>query len=114
MARSSRLFDRYIMVDWSAGDRRRSGRQDCICIAHGAASDLSPATISPRSRTEAERIIRAELRGIISRDERVLLCADFDYGYPAGFASVLPVADRREMARGGSCGITCASMYGMI
>src|SRR5262249_35236708 len=85
------LFDAYVMVDWSASDRRRSGRQDCIWIAHGSAEAAAPVAVSPPSRTEAERIIRAELQSVVTRNKgRVLLCADFGYGYPTGFASLLP------------------------
>jgi hypothetical protein len=85
------LFDAYIMVDWSGGDRRRGGRQDCIWIAHGSSSAVSPDTVSPPSRTEAENLIRTQLQSIIgTKTGRVLVCADFGYGYPAGFASLLP------------------------
>lgn len=84
------LFDAYIMVDWSGSDRRRAGRQDCIWIAYGPAAAAAPTTVSPPSRTEAEQIIRAQLRPIVAANKgRVLLCADFGYGYPAGFASLL-------------------------
>jgi precorrin-8X/cobalt-precorrin-8 methylmutase len=89
------LFDFYIMVDWSGGDRRRAGKQDCIWIAHGRVTDHAPVTVSPPSRTEAEQLIRAQLRSIVGRG-RVLVCADFGYGYPAGFAALLSpwVADK--------------------
>src|SRR5215468_1271596 len=84
------LFDAYVMVDWSGSDRRRSGRQDCIWIAHGSGEVAAPVTVSPPSRTEAEQIIRAELQSVVTRNKgRVLLCADFGYGYPAGFGSFL-------------------------
>src|ERR1051325_9306346 len=87
------LFGAYVMVDWSGSDRRRSGRQDCIWIAHGAVDAAAPLTLSPPSRTEAEQIIRAELQSAVTRNKgRVLICADFGYGYPAGFASLLPTA----------------------
>ena len=85
------LFDAYVMVDWSGGDRRRAGKQDCIWIAHGSATDAVPMTMSPPSRTEAKHLIRAQLQPIVvAKKGRVLLCADFGYGYPAGFASLLP------------------------
>jgi precorrin-8X/cobalt-precorrin-8 methylmutase len=85
------LFDAYVMVDWSGGDRRRAGKQDCIWIAHGSATDAVPMTMSPLSRTEAVHLIRAQLQPIVvAKKGRVLLCADFGYGYPAGFASLLP------------------------
>jgi hypothetical protein len=84
------LFDAYIMVDWSGGNSRRAGKQDCIWIAHGPATAADPATVSPSSRTDAEGIIRSQLElTAASNNGRVLLCADFGYGYPAGFASLL-------------------------
>jgi hypothetical protein len=46
--------------------------------------------VSPPSRTDAEHIIRSLLQLIVESNKgRVLLCADFGYGYPAGFASLL-------------------------
>ncbi len=85
------LFDAYVMVDWSGGNGRRAGKPDCIWIAHGSATATGPKTVSPPSRTEAAHIIRSQLQFIVgSKKGRVLLCADFGYGYPAGFASLLP------------------------
>ena len=84
------LFDAYVMVDWSGGDSRRCGEDDCIWIAHGARTDEVPATQSPCSRTEAEAAIRSLLEPFAeSRENRVLVFADFGYGYPTGFASLL-------------------------
>src|SRR5437667_354283 len=78
------------MVDWSGSDRRRAGRADCIWIAHGRATTAEPSTVSQPSRTDAEQLIRAEIESIVAANKgRVLLCADFGYGYPAGFASLL-------------------------
>ncbi|HYY25817.1 MAG TPA: hypothetical protein VE689_10025 [Candidatus Udaeobacter sp.] len=84
------LFDAYVMVDWSGSDRRRAGRQDCIWIAYGPSTAAVPTTVSPPSRTEAEHLMRAQLQPIVAAKKgRVLLCADFGYGYPAGFATLL-------------------------
>jgi precorrin-8X/cobalt-precorrin-8 methylmutase len=84
------LFDAYVMVDWSGGNSRRAGKQDCIWIAHGPATAGDPTTVSSPSRTEAEHIIGSQLQLIVgSNNGRVLLCADFGYGYPMGFASLL-------------------------
>lgn len=84
------LFDAYVMIDWSAANRRRGGKHDCIWIAHGPATADYPVTVSPASRTEAEQIIRSQVRLVLeSNHGRVLLCADFGYGYPRGFASLL-------------------------
>jgi len=79
-------FDAYIMVDWSGGDGRRGGRADCIWVAHGAARDRAPATTSPWSRSEAAALLRQLL---VQTGRKVLVCADFAYGYPAGFAGLL-------------------------
>lgn len=85
------LFDAYVMVDWSGSNGRRAGKHDCIWIAHGPATADAPTTVSPHSRTEAEHVICSQLQPIVdSKKGRVLLCADFAYGYPAGFASLLP------------------------
>ena len=89
--RSRPLFDAYVMVDWSGGDRRCGGKDNCIWVAHGARMDAVPAAQSPCSRTEAEGTIRSLLEPFAeSREKRMLVCADFGYGYPAGFAAVLP------------------------
>jgi precorrin-8X/cobalt-precorrin-8 methylmutase len=92
------LFDAYIMMDWSGSDRRRAGRQDCIWIAHGPSTATVPSTVSPPSRTEAEQFIRAQLQSIVAaKKRRVLFCADFGYGYPAGFASSLSTSVSGEV-----------------
>ena len=84
------FFDAYIMVDWSGANRRRSGKADCIWIGHGPATSAKPITESPPSRTDAEQLIRAKMASVVTANKgRVLLCADFGYGYPAGFASLL-------------------------
>jgi hypothetical protein len=82
-------FDAYVMIDWSGGDRRRGGRPDCLWIAYGKAGASRPRTISPAARSEAEAAVRAILLGT---GGRVLVCADFAYGYPAGFAALLAPA----------------------
>src|SRR5262249_43744445 len=92
------LFDAYVKVDWSGSARRRAGRQGCIWIANGSATAAEPATVSPPSRTEAEHLIRAQLRPIVAaKNGRVLLCADFGYGYPSGFAPLLSQSVRSEV-----------------
>lgn len=93
------LFDAYIMVDWSGGDRRRAKKPDCIWIAHAPAAADAPMTVSPPSRTEAAQIICAQLQSMVAAKQgRVLLCADFGYGYPYGFASLLANSVSGELA----------------
>lgn len=79
------------MVDWSGADRRRSGKPDTIWIAHGASVAAAPLTHSTASRTEAETFIRSELLSFLKTHAgRALVSFDFAYGYPAGFAELLP------------------------
>src|SRR5687768_4527408 len=92
------LFDAYIMIDWSGSDQRRAGRADCIWIAHGLATSAEPSTVSPPSRTAAEHVIRTQLQSIVATNKRrVLHCADFGYGYPAGFSALLTKSDGGEL-----------------
>ena len=90
MTEGAAVLDAYVMMDWSGGNGRRAGKQDCIWIAHGLAMGAAPETVSPGSRSEAERIIRSLLQPFVGpTGGRVLVCADFAYGFPAGFASLL-------------------------
>lgn len=90
------LFDVYVMVDWSGGDQRRGGKQDCIWIAHGPATAAKPITLSPYSRTEAEHAIRSLIQAVVEAKGRGLVGADIAYGYPAGLAALLPPSVRGE------------------
>lgn len=79
------------MVDWSGGNGRRPRKQDAIWIAHGSFSAETPHTDGPASRSEAEALLRSLLEPFASGNaaSRALVCFDFAYGYPSGFASCL-------------------------
>ena len=83
-------FDYYIMVDWSGGNSRRANRNDCIWIAYGCKCSHKPICHSPASRTEAMQLITKLLEDVVGPDNHCLICFDFAFGYPAGFASHLP------------------------
>ncbi len=81
------IFDRYIIVDWSASNRPRVGKDSvwvCVLGADGHISMHNPST-----RGKAEVIVRDDLRRCVADGERVLVGFDFPYGYPAGFAAAL-------------------------
>lgn len=80
------LFNSYIMTDWSGANRRRGHRADAIWIAYGRVDDERPSFESPYSRTEALESITKILGETVKKRERVLVCFDFAYGYPAPFA----------------------------
>jgi precorrin-8X/cobalt-precorrin-8 methylmutase len=80
------LFDHYVIVDWSAAARPKTGR-DSIWICHrgphGERCD------NPPTRHLAKRHLADILAAATGRGERVLLGFDFPFGYPEGFAARL-------------------------
>jgi precorrin-8X/cobalt-precorrin-8 methylmutase len=80
-------FDRYVVVDWSAGSVRRTGRDSIWTCSLGAAGDA--ATRNPPTRRAAEAEVRRLLLDAVRAGERVLVGFDFPYAYPRGFAAAL-------------------------
>lgn len=76
------LFDRVVMVDWSANATPKRGR-DSIWIADSESS----AVVNPSTRSEAMDAIDEVIETSIS--QRVLIGFDFSFGYPAGFAEAV-------------------------
>jgi hypothetical protein len=81
------IFDRYVIVDWSASNRARVGKDSAWVCLLDAAGHLG--TENPSTRGKAEVMIRDALRHFVARGERVLVGFDFPYGYPAGLAAAL-------------------------
>lgn len=81
------LFDRYVIVDWSASSSPKSGK-DSIWIAVLDAGG-SVTTSNPPTRGRAEAFLRSMLIRSVANGERVLVGFDFPYGYPDGFAEAL-------------------------
>ncbi len=87
----ARLFDAYIMVDWSAASKPVTGKNSIWIgiLARDARLKLQYQTANIETRLKA----RAFLEGIISkltgRGDRVLVGFDFSLGYPAGTAAAL-------------------------
>ena len=74
------LFDRIVMVDWSAAAVPTTGA-DSIWIADVAVGGAGTATLSnPATRADAMQT----LRGLAQRSERLLIGFDFAFGYPRG------------------------------
>jgi precorrin-8X/cobalt-precorrin-8 methylmutase len=81
------MFDRYIIVDWSASNSPKTGKDSVwICDLRRAGDPLSA---NPSTRRKAEEQLRHLLIDAIDRSERVLIGFDFPYGYPRGFAAAL-------------------------
>ena len=84
------IFDRYVIVDWSARNRPVSGKDSVWACVLDAAGRIS--TQNPRTRGRAELMIRPALGHLVADGERVLVGFDFPYGYPAGLAAALGLA----------------------
>jgi precorrin-8X/cobalt-precorrin-8 methylmutase len=81
---TERLFDRFVMVDWSAASQPTRG-EDSIWRASYDVLSGTRQCINHPTRADAFRSIRAEL--VAAPDRRVLLGFDFALGYPEGFAA---------------------------
>ena len=87
----ARLFDAYIMVDWSAAAKPATGANS-IWIGI-AARDVRLRTVftaaNPDTRVKAVALIKDIIGKLNRRGDRVLLGFDFSLGYPAGTAAAL-------------------------
>jgi precorrin-8X/cobalt-precorrin-8 methylmutase len=79
-------FDSYVIVDWSASNQPKSGR-DSIWICR---RDRDGERIeNPPTRHRAREVIAEMLAVGTARGERMVLGFDFPFGYPQGFAERL-------------------------
>jgi len=77
------LFDAYLMVDWSANGKPKTGADSVwYCLFEPAAGRLW--TANPPTRQHAFEYIRGELVDLAGRGRRVLVGFDFPYGFPRG------------------------------
>jgi precorrin-8X/cobalt-precorrin-8 methylmutase len=98
-AATHHLFDRYVMVDWSAASSPRLGR-DSIWIAQRTPDNRATAPVNISTRAAA----MAALTDLVmtTGDERVLIGFDFTFGYPTGTA---------DLITGGELGATWANVW---
>jgi precorrin-8X/cobalt-precorrin-8 methylmutase len=80
------LFDSIAMVDWSAANQPRQGRDSIWLCWRGPDGDMIE---NPRTRHAATALLSELLARATTRGERVLLGFDFPFGYPSGFAARL-------------------------
>lgn len=80
-------FDRIVIVDWSAANQPRQGKDSIWIAAHDR-----PAW-NPATRAQAATDLRALCEAALMAGERLLIGADFAFGYPAGFAPALTGQD---------------------
>jgi hypothetical protein len=92
----ARLFNAYVIVDWSAASKPNTGA-DSVWIGvlkRDVRFRLAFEAFNPPTRAEAEKKLVAVLDDLKKRGERALLGFDFPLGFPRGFATALklPVA----------------------
>ena len=92
MPRAAPLFDTYLMVDWSAANTPKRGR-DSIWLCQlerrrGGALALA-AHENPATRHGAHARLREILVGALAKRRSVLVGCDFPFGYVAGLAARL-------------------------
>jgi molybdopterin molybdotransferase len=75
--------DRVVVLDWSAARGARQGR-DSIWIGQADAAGVSAE--NPPHRGAAEARLGVIVAEALAKAERVLIGADFAFGFPAGFA----------------------------
>jgi len=81
-----RLFDTYIIVDWSAAATPKTGR-DSIWICRLCPDGETVANLP--TRHAARELLAGMLADAVDKGERVVAGFDFPFGYPAGFAKRL-------------------------
>jgi hypothetical protein len=88
---SQRLFQAYVMVDWSAAAKPATGA-DSIWVGvlkRNVRFQMAFEAHNPPTRTEAEKMLNSILDDLKRKNERALLGFDFPMGFPSGTATAL-------------------------
>jgi hypothetical protein len=92
-----RLFDAYVVVDWSATNGRSPVRPspDAVWVGERVIKDdgyfVGSSEIYFRTRSSCMDHVRNRLLRHTSLGRRVFIAFDFAYGYPAGFTEAIGV-----------------------
>ncbi|MBN8606606.1 MAG: cobalamin biosynthesis protein CbiG [Caulobacterales bacterium] len=88
---SQRLFQAYVMVDWSAAAKPTTG-PDSIWIGvlkRNVRFQMAFEAHNPATRADAEKLLAGVLDDLKRKSERVLVGFDFPLGFPRGTAAAL-------------------------
>jgi len=88
---NQRLFQAYVMVDWSAAAKPATGA-DSIWIGvmkRNVRFQMAYEAHNPATRTEAEKLLEQILTDLARKSERVLVGFDFPLGLPRGTAKAM-------------------------
>ncbi|MEM9738363.1 MAG: hypothetical protein AAF829_00710 [Pseudomonadota bacterium] len=91
----ARLFDAYIMVDWSAAAKPVTGANSVWVgiLAKDARLKFQFRAVNPDTRLKARAFIHDMVTKLIKRGDKVLLGFDFSFGFPAGTADAMAFGD---------------------
>ncbi|MBY0563815.1 MAG: cobalamin biosynthesis protein CbiG [Hyphomonadaceae bacterium] len=92
---SVRLFQAYVMVDWSAASKPATGA-DSIWIGvlkRNVRFQMAFEAHNPATRAEAERLLNGLLDDLKRKSERALVGFDFPLGFPRGAAAALKLGE---------------------
>ena len=87
----ARLFNAYVIVDWSAASKPTTGA-DSIWVGvlkRDVRFRMAFESHNPATRAEAEKLIAGILDDRAKRSERTLIGFDFNLGFPRGLAAGL-------------------------
>ena len=87
----ARLFDAYVVVDWTAAEGRKTGDQSLWIgvVKRDVRFRFAFEAHNPATRAEGEALLRSILTDLAKKGQRVLLGFDFGLGLPAGTAKRL-------------------------
>lgn len=90
----ARLFDAYIIVDWSAASKPAQGANSVWigALARDARLKFNFQAVNPSTRLKARELIAGLAERFVSRGDKVLIGFDFSLGYPAGTAKAAGLA----------------------
>lgn len=90
----TRLFDAYLIVDWSAENGPKTGANSIwwsLAEWKGRELVVGPPA-NPPTRALARVAIADRVAALVADGKRVLVGCDFPFGYPAGLAAALGLA----------------------
>ncbi|MEQ9316316.1 MAG: hypothetical protein RLN72_10730, partial [Henriciella sp.] len=96
----ARLFDAYIIVDWSAASKPSQGANSIWIgvLARDARLKFHFQAANPSTRLAARDMIAGLAERFTSRGEKILVGFDFSLGYPAGTAEAAGITKAGEPA----------------
>lgn len=85
------LFDRYLIVDWSAANQPKKGRDSiwlCLC-----GDSVETQIVNIPTRASAMERVASEITAAMKQGERLLAGFDFGFGFPKGVARHISKTD---------------------